>query len=431
MKIAVLGGGITGLTLSSLLQEKGHSVTCFEASPRAGGLCQSEVDRGFVMDRAGGHILFSKDKEVLQWMLGLLGPGGYTTCERQTKIWCRGRYVHYPFENGLGDLPPADQLVCLKDYIEASFARRNGAPAPTNFHDWCLWRFGRGVCDTFMHPYNQKIWNVDLHELGTKWVEGRVPDAPLEDVLRGALGMPSEGYVHQSIFHYPLERGFEALILALVARLRPGVLRTNTPVHSVTRMEPGFAVNGERFDRVLSTVPLPVLGKLLAALSDAERDLFVGLDSMSVLTVFLALDRPSVPPHSWIYFPSEEDGPQNRITYLSNYSPKNAPAGKTSIMAEVTYLNRLPKSESAITEEVIAGLARGGFLEPSQVMFARTFTNSYGYILYRLGLEERLESVRAIVRRQGIDVVGRFGNYNYFNSDACVRAAFDLARTIA
>ena len=69
MKIAVLGGGITGLVATHLLLEEGHEVTCLEAAERCGGLCRSEVVDGFVADRAGGHIMFSKDQEVLGFKL--------------------------------------------------------------------------------------------------------------------------------------------------------------------------------------------------------------------------------------------------------------------------------------------------------------------------------------------------------------------------
>ena len=38
--------------------------------------------------------------------------------------------MKYPFENGLADLPPEDNYACLKGYLEAWDAKRNGAPEP-------------------------------------------------------------------------------------------------------------------------------------------------------------------------------------------------------------------------------------------------------------------------------------------------------------
>ncbi|HMS18428.1 MAG TPA: FAD-dependent oxidoreductase, partial [Planctomycetota bacterium] len=427
MKIAVLGAGITGLTAAHRLENKGHEVHCFEATDRPGGLCQSETVDGFVADRAGGHIIFSKDREVLDFMLSVLGPYGYHTSERSTFIYYKGRYVQYPFENGLADLPKEETARCLLDYLEATFSRREGVPSPKDFESWCLWRFGASICELLMHPYNRKIWNVPLAELGTAWVEGRVPDAPMADVVNSALGLRREGYVHQSVFHYPMTGGFESMIRGVANLLRPGTLRLRCPVTELTRRDGGFSVNGESFDRVLSTIPLPVLGKLLGPSTPTAKRAFSALDHTSLVTVFLGLSKSDPPPHSWIYFPHEEDGPQNRITWLSNYSPKNAPEGCSSIMAEVTYYGEAPGSDEAITEQVISGLSAASLIQRNEVILRRTWHNPMAYILYRHGHEEHLAAVRDYASEMGIDLAGRFGNYQDFNSDRCIRDAWDVA----
>ena len=54
-----------------------------------------------------------------------------------------------------------------------------------------------------MDPYNEKIWKRPLEQITSDWVAGRVPDAPVEDVLRAAVGIRTEGYTHQAIFFYP------------------------------------------------------------------------------------------------------------------------------------------------------------------------------------------------------------------------------------
>ena len=73
MKIAILGGGISGCALARMLAEDDHDVTVLEKSERVGGLCKSRQIDGFTFDEAGGHIIFSKDKDVLQWQLDRCG----------------------------------------------------------------------------------------------------------------------------------------------------------------------------------------------------------------------------------------------------------------------------------------------------------------------------------------------------------------------
>ena len=171
-----------------------------------------------------------------------------------------------------------------------------------------------------MHPYNEKLWNVDLSDLGVEWVAGRVPDAPLEDVLRSALGISTVGYAHQASFHYPLTGGFESIVNGVLRTVPQDRVRTNTPCRTLKKTAAGWQVNDEPFDRVVSTIPLQELGKVLLDVPEQVSRAFRALDYVSLLTVFLALDRPTVPARSWVYFPHASDGPQNRITYLSNYS---------------------------------------------------------------------------------------------------------------
>lgn len=427
MKVAILGAGVTGLSLAHFLERRGHAPEVFEASPAWGGLCASETTGGYVADKAGGHIIYSTDREVLSFVLGILGAQGAVESRRETRIFHHGSWVTYPFENGLADLPPDHNFECLKGYVEASYARKTGAAEPANFHDWCAWRFGEGISRHFMWPYNEKIWNVDLHRLGTSWVKGRVPDAPIDDVLRSSIGIKTTGYGHQATFWYPRTGGFQTIVDRIRESLRTTNLRLKTPCRALRRVAGGFEVNGERFERVVSTIPLQELAKVLDEIPAAVREAFGALSWTSLLTVFLALKHDSVPKLSWVYFPHPENGPQNRITYLSNYSPGNAPPGRSSVMAEVTYVGKPAGPPEAVTREVVLGLERCGILKQEDVAFARTYDNRYAYLLYEQGLEERLGAVRGWLDGIGLPVIGRFGNYNYYNSDRCIRAAMDLA----
>ncbi len=423
MKVAILGGGITGVTLARLLDEKGVDWRLFEASKRLGGLCRSETVDGFVADRAGGHIIFSKHKEVLDFVLRSLDDLGTHQSQRKSAIWYHGNYVQYPFENGLGDLPREDNFHCLTAYIEADFARRNGAPQPENFRDWCLWRFGEGISEKFMFPYNEKIWKTDLGSMSTSWVAGRVPDAPVADVIRASIGIRTEGYKHQSVFWYPLEGGFESIVKGIAKPLEASRMRLAQPVASLEKTGDGFLVDGERYDRVISTIPLPELGKIVAGAPEDVGRAFATLPFTSVASILVALDRPEESDRSWIYFPHPENGPFNRVTHISNYSPRNAPEGKSALMAEVTYKGDIDADE--VMKDTVAGLIRCGFAREEEVLFSRLWKNKYAYIVYTTDLEEKLETVKSWLDRQGIDILGRFGNYDYFNSDQCIKSVMD------
>ncbi|HON40057.1 MAG TPA: NAD(P)-binding protein, partial [Methanoculleus sp.] len=61
MKSAILGGGLTGMTLARLLHERGGRVIVLEGNDKVGGLCRSRTEAGFTFDIGGSHIIFSRD----------------------------------------------------------------------------------------------------------------------------------------------------------------------------------------------------------------------------------------------------------------------------------------------------------------------------------------------------------------------------------
>jgi len=424
VRTAILGGGISGLTLARKLREAGLDVAVFEAAPKIGGLCCSETVDGWTYDVAGGHILYSKEKPVLDWMVAQT-EGGCLQRERQTKIRVGDRWVHYPFENGIGDLPKEQTFACLMGYLEASYARRKGGAAPTNFGDWIRYRFGEGIERIFMKPYNEKIWKTPLQEMSTEWVEGRVPDAPIEDVVRAAIGIRTEGYTHQSIFYYPKSGGFEAIVRGIGAGVRDAV-RLATPAREVRRKGSQFLVNGELFDHVVSTVPLPEFSKIAPELDAATKDAIERLRYTSLTSVAVGLKHNDLPPYSWIYLPQHEQGPTNRITYLSNYSPNVAPPGHGLILAEVTSAGA-PRKDAAFLKEVVDGLVHAGLFQAGDVAMTHASTVKYAYVVFDLDFRKKIDASLAGVAALGIDTLGRFGRFEYVNSDHCVSRAFALA----
>ncbi len=431
MKTAILGAGVSGLALARTLVERGFdpsNLVIFEAASVVGGLCRSKTVEGFTYDVTGGHILFSKDAAAMQWMKDCAGgDAAFVRRDRHTKIRFGDRFVHYPFENGIGDLPQQANFDCLRGYVEAWHARQTRpSAAPADFLSWVHWRFGEGIARHFMLPYNEKIWKRPLADITSGWVAGRVPDAPIEDVLRAAIGIRTEGYTHQALFYYPKQGGFQAITdgmgSTLVARTR-----LSTPVQHVVRHGAGWRVNGEDFDRVVSTLPLNELPRIVEGMPEDVRQAMTGLAFNNISCFLIALDRAEHPELSWIYLPHHEQGPANRVTYMSNYSPGNAPAGKASFLCEVTSPGHAPFPGAELEREVVDGMVHAGLLQRSEILFTDRVDTRYAYIVYDHELDARRTRSLAWCQAAGIHTLGRFGHYDYFNSDQCVIAARSMA----
>ena len=419
------------MALARFLQQGGvpmGSLHLFEAGPVAGGLCLSKTVDGFTYDVAGGHILFSKDAHAMQWMKDEAGgDDAFVERDRNTKIRFEDRWVHYPFENGIGDLPKDANFDCLKGYVEAWHARKmTGSEAPADFKNWIRGRFGDGIADHFMDPYNEKIWKRPLTGLTSDWVAGRVPDAPVEDVLRASIGIRTEGYTHQSIFYYPKTGGFQGITDGLAGTLESQI-RLNTPVTSVRRKGDGWSVNDEDFDVVVNTIALTYLPEIIEGLPDDVARAMRELEYNGLVTYLVAMDREEHPNLSWIYLPQKKQGPANRVTYMSNYSPGNAPEGKTSFLIEITTPGGQPFPGQELEQEMLQGLEVAGLLKRDEILFTDRSQVNHAYVVFDHEYQRRRGLVLDWMESQGLNPLGRFGRFEYDNSDQCVIKAREKA----
>ncbi len=425
MTTGIIGGGLTGLTLANLIDD----CELLEKESECGGLCRSLTEEGFTFDYSGSHIIFSRDHEVLNFILAKLGDN-VVRCRRNTKILYKRRYVKYPFENGLSELPLRDRLVCTTGYIGARLRRSNHAD---NFRQWLYNNFGRGIADRYLIPYNEKVWKYSTAWMSASWVDGRVPRPPLTDVLKSALGIPTEGYTHQLYFYYPERGGINALIRAMERECNGKILR-NFEVKSLHREHEGWVVSSGEEEREYETIiaTQPVFA-ILRALEGVPPEVIAAAQRLrynSLITVMLGLDTEHLNNLSWLYIP-DVDCLTHRVAFPSNYSERVAPPGKSSIIAEITYnsgdaIDRM--RDEALIARTITDLHERGIIDEAQVCFAALRRTKFAYVVYDLEYERNMRLINEFLAREGVYTAGRFAEFRYLNMDACIRSAMDFSR---
>jgi protoporphyrinogen oxidase len=428
MNIGIIGGGLTGVTLGYFLN---HNIEIFEKNNETGGLCRSVQDDGFTFDYGGSHVIFSKDKEVLNFMLAVLRENK-TRRRRNTKILFKGNYVKYPFENGLNDLPKQDNFECLYYYIDNLIRReRDKSNKPQNFRDWVYYTFGRGIADKYMIPYNEKIWNTKAELMSLDWVENRVPQPPVRNVIKSSLGISTEGYTHQLYFYYPKRGGIQSLIKSIDTMIDK-TISTNFEVKRINKEDGKWIVssnNEKKFDKIISTIHL---SDLIKALKDVPKDVIRAVNHLkynSLITVMIGLDMPKLNNFSWLYIP-DKDIKTHRVSFPSNYSEFVAPKGKSSVLAEITCSqdDKLwSRKDDDIAKEVIEDIHRLKIIKKSTVCYAKIKKSKYAYVIYDLEYANKLRVIIKYLEKLGIELCGRFSEFKYLNMDACVRSAMNTA----
>ncbi|HWQ68254.1 MAG TPA: FAD-dependent oxidoreductase [Methanospirillum sp.] len=435
MKTVILGGGLAGVTLARLLSERGEDILVLEQEPRIGGLCRSVTTDGFTFDIGGSHIIFSRDQQSLTFMKDVL-QGNRGERHRDTKIQYKGRHIRYPFENGLSELPKEDCFFCLNEFVKTLIAGETGELAhPKTFRDWIYHTFGAGIAESYMVPYNEKIWNYPLDRMSMHWVEGRVPRPPVEDIIRSAVGIETEGYTHQAVFSYPERGGIEALITAITAPVQTSI-RTGYCIKSIVRTEEGWLIHDGTdeiyADRIINTLPLQIL---LPCLTDVPEPVIQSVRDLkynSIVCVGIGLNGETL-PYSWMYLPEKDGSPANRISFPSNFSHHVTPEGCSSILAEITYnrgdaTDRM--SDGEIVHKTIASLGAAGILNPDNVRMAMAVRHQFAYVVYDLEWQANMKIIKDYFNTTGIPLVGRFSQFEYLNMDGVIRSVHDFVGSL-
>ncbi len=422
MNIGILGGGISGITLQRFLN---HHSEILEKEERVGGLCRSFWKDGFGYD-IGGHILFSKYEHINTLVTEILGEN-VNHCRRANKVLFKGRYIRYPFENDLAALDVEDRYECLIGYLKNDF------PLPKNLAEWSYYTFGKGIAEKYLIPYNKKIWKFDPRQMGIEWVE-RIPRPPMEDVVKSALGIQTEGYLHQLLFRYPMKGGFEKVVEQMLGPLAP--VKTGFEVRQIVRQEDGWLVSdgssSNHFEQLVLSFPVHEAIKCFRNVPEAIIDAIEALIYNSLRIVFLAVNNESLMDKSAVYIPDPSVLP-HRVCYMGYFSPHMVIPGTSSLIAEITVTpgDQLDQmSDGVLIEETVKSLEDTGILKRGDVIVSDTRRFEYAYPIYDHSYSENNRRMRSYFSEIGIHLLGRFAEFEYINFDECVHRAIAMAREL-
>ncbi len=429
--IGILGGGMSGISLGNFLSKP---FEILEKNNHCGGLFERfEKDR-FTFDMFGCHIFFSKNEETRTFIKSLLGKDALLV-KRKNKIYLKGRFVKYPIENGLHDLEKEDILGCLTDYINSYIARETGKNVePENFKEWLVYRFGKYLAELYLIPYNEKIWKTDTKEIGLDWISGTVPQPSLEDVIKSAIGIETEGgIIEQLNAIYPKHGGFRTIIEKLEKNIDKKNIVTNFAVSGLHKKDGLWYVsNGteERcYKQIVSTIPIPELISFMDRVPQEVEQAAAQLKFNSLISVMIAVNAPYDSDLTAVYFP-EKNIFFNRVGIMKNYSPYNVPEGKSAFIAEITTNpsdTTWFQTNEKIKEKVLENFEKIGFLRKDDVLFTHVGRTKYAYIIYDINYRKNMDVVNKYLKDVGIITLGRLGQFEYLLSNVCIERAMKIA----
>ncbi len=393
MKYLILGAGPSGLTLAARLKEKGiKDIIVLEKEKEAGGLCRSRNVDGSPFDIGGGHFLDVRRPDVTEFLFRYLPENEWDRYERDSRIDLKGQIIGSPIEANIWMLDTDTQVEYLKAIAEAGSV--SGVPMPEKFTDWIYWKLGKRIAEDYMLPYNKKMFGEELDSLGTYWLE-KLPDVSFEDTLRSCL--EHRAYARQpghAEFYYPKKYGYGELWKRMAESLG-GCLKTGVAAEKLDIDK--RSVNDEyKADVIINTVPWTDFKEIKGA-DPALTERIGRLKYSSIVTEYHE-ERLDTSAH-WIYYP-DEDKEFHRILVRHNFCP-----GSKGYWTE-TNLTRYRESGKEY------------------------FVNKYAYPLNTIGKNENMSDILSAMKEHGIIGLGRWGEWQHYNSDVVAENAMLLAERL-
>lgn len=433
MNVVILGGGLSAITTALFLQNKEgiNEITLLEKEETLGGLCRTFETNGIEWD-VGPHIIFSKDKEVLNFMNQSLAENNERH-RRSNRIIHDKRFIQYPFENDLSKLSEHDTFVCLNGFLHNPYENYPVA----NMLQFFLRTFGEGITNMYLRPYNEKIWKFDPAFMDTQMVE-RIPRPPKEDIIKSAAGETVDGYTHQLYFNYPKNGGTEALVKSLVQKLSTKVqIVTGADVKSVEKRSGKFTIvtgiGNHEADKVISTIPMDQLVDMYASeepIPNEVKDCAHALRHNSIAICIINVKKDFA-GDNYAFMVADRNVIFHRISKLDFMGEGYHLPDTVTYMAEITYraddiYDKMTNEE--MERQVVNGLERISFIESVEdVNFTQIKRFDYAYVIYDLLHKQNTTKIAEYLSREGIEVNGRFGSFAYLNMDAIIRQSMNLA----
>jgi protoporphyrinogen/coproporphyrinogen III oxidase len=456
-RIAIVGGGISGLAAAFALEERRRDgelleYAVYEAGPRFGGVLATEQVDGCLVEAGPDSFLTEKPWAAdLCRRLGLEDQLiGSNDRDRKTYILVKGKLT--PLPDGLMFMIPTRLAPMLLSTLfspatkfrmvrEWRFAPR-GSRSDESVAALVERHYGAEMVERLADPLLSGVYGGEAAQLSVRAVLPRFLEM---ESKYGSLGrgMLAARKNKNSVQPAPpiftsLKRGMQQLADAIVAGLPDGVLRANSPVQAVQRQGRGWVVSAgyasDEFDSVIvatsATAAVPLFEITCAALASELK----AIPYSSSMTVALGYDkdvRAALPAGFGLLVPRSEGKRLLAATFVHNKFPHRAPEDRALIRCFLGGIRdeavlQLPDDEilSIVREELrqILGLN-------AEPLFTRIYRWKGAMAQYVVGHLERLQRIEGLLKLwPGLVLAGNA--YRGIGVPDCVRSGEQAAQQV-
>ena len=405
MKVAILGAGISGLSIGKMLKEK-FDVTLFEKKNVPGGIARTRDVDGISYHVTGGHCFNSKHQDVLDFVFNkIMHKDCWHEIYRDAAIRFYGNLINYPIEYSVKEIFNFDKSLAINIVKDFLTAEDNDSQ---NLENWFRNKFGNTLAEEYFIPYNRKIWNREPSEMSPIWVEGKLPIPDKVSFIEGLLESVDDKMPH-SKFYYPNSNNQNTFIENLSSKLKINYGFEITSIKSI--LDNKWLLNNEyEFDILINTLPLDLFPSIFDSSPSNILNAATKLNYNKVTTMLWETKETS---RTWTYIPNP-DIIFHRYIHIGNFF--------------------IPQKNYTITEAVghisYDDMVANGKKDPFLLKPLDYHVSNHAYVVFDENCFSNRQIILDYFNTLGIHMLGRFAEWEYYNMDICIKKAIDLNNKI-
>ncbi|WP_157351594.1 protoporphyrinogen/coproporphyrinogen oxidase [Aliarcobacter butzleri] len=406
----VLGAGISGISCSYHLAQKGIENIVFEKDDDWGGLCGNFEIEGFRFDKAI-HLSFTNNENVKELFAKsceyiIHNPLAYN--------YYKGSWLKHPAQNNLEPLSLTEKIEIISDFVENPNQKEN----IKNYEEWLKAQYGNYFSENFPLPYTRKYWTLEAKDLSDTWVGNRMYQPNIKEVLKGAFEKKTPNTYYASEMRYPLKGGYKSFLNYMRKdcdiRLNKKVIEIDT-INKIVYFEDNTNHN---YDDLISSIPLPEYKNLIKDMPIEVKNACEKLKYTSVALVSIGLNKLDIPKYLWFYI-YDEDILASRCYSPSIKSSDNVPKECSSFQFEIYFSKDKPLnlSNDELINHIIEKSEKMNVFNKEYVVVKDCRVLEYGNVIFYHGMEDDRKIILNYLENLNIKTVGRFGKWEYLWSD--------------
>ena len=450
-RVAIVGGGIAGLSAAYYLEKAGRNRaeldwTLYEKSNRLGGVVRTEERDGFVLEAGADSFLTAKpDAAELCRELGIDNQIIQSNdFQRKTYIFVEGRLT--PLPDGLQFMVPTRILPMVSTSLfslgtKLRMAAECFTAAGNHREDesvaaFVRRHFGQEMVDRVAEPLLAGVYGGNAEHLSVKAVLPRFAEMEARhgSLVRATLHARKNAAATaapQPLFT-SLRNGMQQLVDAVAAALPRERVRLGDEVTSLQPAGEKWAVNGESFDAVVLALPAPIAASLLRQVNTDISARLEKITYTSSVAVVLAYDHLELPPGFGFLVPASERRRLLACTFVHNKFTNRAPAGTALLRCFFSSSRTADLME--YSEDQCQAIARQELREilglNAQPRFAQVFRWLHALPQYETGHLERVAEIENRLKQlPGLYLIGN--SLHGVGIPDCVKSGREVAQAIA